>query len=188
MLNSSRATLNLEAVEREAAPRSRVSSANKAWLMFLTPLAIRSPIKSWSCIFFPRRKLRVDAWMTNSRGERGHPCLRPLEALKKSVALPFTRGAIHGSETQARIQLMKFDPNPNLFITFNKKLWFTRSNTFARSSLIIIPCSAMETWVDCLLNKGEVVHYLPPLDETALILRDYFREYMLQTICYDFCD
>lgn len=48
--------------------------------------------------------------MKKSIGERGHPCLSPLEALKKSVALPFTRGAIHGFEMHAQTHLMKFSP------------------------------------------------------------------------------
>jgi len=139
--NSSRATLNFDAEERVAGPSNKVSSTNKAWFMFFTPLAIHSPLISWYCIFLSNRKLRIEAWMTNSRGDRGHPCLSPLEALKKSVALPFTNGAIHGSEMHARIHLMNFSPNPNLLITFNRKLWFTRSNALAKSSLIAIPFS-----------------------------------------------
>lgn len=117
-LKSSKTTLNLEAEERVALPKSSVSSANKAWFMLLTPLAIHSPLISWSCFFLSNRKLRTEAWMTKSRGERGHPCLSPLQALKKSVALPFTRGAIHGYEIHARIHFMKFTPKPNLHMTF----------------------------------------------------------------------
>lgn len=45
-LNSSNTALNLEAEEREALPKSRVSSTNKAWFMFLIPLAIQSPLIS----------------------------------------------------------------------------------------------------------------------------------------------
>lgn len=81
-----------------------------------------SPIISWSDCFLFKRKLRTEAWRTKSKGVRGHPYLSPLEALKKSVALPFTKGAIHGSLIHALIQLMNLGPNPNLCKTSNRNL------------------------------------------------------------------
>ena len=45
-LKSSKTALNLEAEEREAAPKNKVSSANRAWFIFFTPLAIHSPLIS----------------------------------------------------------------------------------------------------------------------------------------------
>jgi hypothetical protein len=44
---------------------------------------------------------------TYNIGESGHPCLKPLETLKKGAGLPFIKGAIQGVEMQALIQEIK---------------------------------------------------------------------------------
>lgn len=164
-LNLSNTNLNLEVEEREAMPKRRVSSANKAWFMFLIPLAIHNPLISWSCIFLSSRKLSTKAWMTNNRGERGHPCLSPLEALKNSVALPFTRGEIQGSEMHARIYFMKFAPKRNLHMNFKRNLWFTWSKAFAKLGLITIPCSFRRR-LECIASWTSVKlsTICPPFD------------------------
>ena len=52
----------------------------------------------------------------------GQPYLSPLVALKKLADLPLTKGAIHGSEIQARIQLINLTPKPNYSKTFKINL------------------------------------------------------------------
>ena len=47
-----------------------------------------------------------------SRGERGHPCLRPLPEEKKGEAAPFIRTAKVTEEMQVIIHLMKGASNP----------------------------------------------------------------------------
>lgn len=178
--NSSRSSLNLLAEWINAAPSSKVSSAKRAWLMLLTPLAMQSAEISCSCIFLFRWKLRMETWRTNRIGERGQPYLSPLEALKKPAALPFTRGVIHGFEMQARIQFIKFSPNPNFCRTFKRKLCLTRSKEFAKFSLIVIHFSLrcwlerIASWTNMKLSTSCLPWIKPHWFSEMILGRRYF--------------
>ena len=87
--------------------------------------------------------LRVSATMMYKKGERGQPCLNPLELLKYLLGLPLIRGAVQGVEMHPLMMLMKLFEIPNFFRAAVKKEWSTLSKAFAMSSLTIMPRSPL---------------------------------------------
>jgi hypothetical protein len=59
--------------------------------------------------------LKASITTTNRRGDRGSPCLSPLEQLKKLDEEPLTKSKKHTKEMQCDIQETHFSPTPHLF-------------------------------------------------------------------------
>ena len=58
--------------------------------------------------------LRDSAMRINRYGDKGQPCLRPLDDWKAAQGLPLIRGDIQGFDMQALIMLIKEGSNPIL--------------------------------------------------------------------------
>jgi hypothetical protein len=77
--------------------------------------------------------LKPSATRRKSRGERGHPCLRPLSEEKKGEVAPLIKTAKVTEEIQAIIHLMKGTSNPRCVRRSLMKDQLTRSKSFERS-------------------------------------------------------
>jgi hypothetical protein len=64
--------------------------------------------------------LKASMTTTNRRGDRGSPCLSPLELLKKLDGEPLTKTEKRTEEMQCDIQETHFSPKPHLFSMYNK--------------------------------------------------------------------
>ena len=70
-------------------------------------VAILNPLKR-PLVFASRRALlRPSATSKKSRGERGHPCLKPLSEWKKWDVAPLMRTAKEAVEIHAKIHFIK---------------------------------------------------------------------------------
>ena len=172
---------------RLAAPNNRVSSVNWAWLTSLIFGTTLMPERAlfWSFLF--SWKLRTTAWRTKSTGERGKPCLRPLEALKKLVGQPLTNGAIQGDEMQALTQAIKFWLNPKLLMTAKRKSCLTLSKAQARSSLTTMPFSFFfVAGMNGFLDKNDIVQDLSTFHKPSLILWNQFWQKFFKPVSHNF--
>jgi hypothetical protein len=79
--------------------------------------------------------------MMKNKGERGHPCLRPLLHWKNEASRPLTSGDIQGEMTQEAIEQTKLVLKPNLTKTLNIKEFCTQLKELVMSNLITIPFS-----------------------------------------------
>ncbi|GMP75754.1 hypothetical protein CsSME_00032733 [Camellia sinensis var. sinensis] len=81
----------------------------------------------------------TSATKINKNGDKGSPCLRPLDAWKKSPALPFTIIAILQDDKHPQIHFLHLTPNPFLSKTKPTKPQSTWSYAFSKSTLNTIP-------------------------------------------------
>ena len=100
------------AIFRDAPPKSKVSSAKRAWLIASTPTAAEMPRMIPSTFPADNFLLRESTIRMYKKGDKGHPYRRHLEASKKFVGLPFTNGAIQGLRMQAFIKFKNAELNP----------------------------------------------------------------------------
>jgi hypothetical protein len=73
------------------------------------------------------------------RGERGSPCLSPLELLKKPADELLTKTEKHTEETQCDILETHFSPKLHLFNMYNKNFQLMWSKAFVIPSLQSTP-------------------------------------------------
>ena len=138
---SSNILLNLLAISVDALPNNTMSSTKREWFIVFTPLAILSLVMFLSFLCFSKALLKISAIIIYRKGERGHPCLRPLVLWKNSLGLPFMRGAIQGVEMQAWMTSVISLENSSFLRTAIRYGRLTLSNAFAISNLIMIPFS-----------------------------------------------
>ncbi|KAM7482120.1 hypothetical protein LguiB_006703 [Lonicera macranthoides] len=62
-------------------------------------------------------RLRTSDTNTNKKGDRGSPCLKPLEALKFPLGFPFINSKKLTEDKQPRIHFLHLLPNPFSFNT-----------------------------------------------------------------------
>ena len=79
--------------------------------------------------------LRASMAKRKRQGERGSPCLNPLELRKKPVGHPLMRIENVAVDQHHFIQLIHLCPNPILDITSMRKFQFTWSKAFSMSNL-----------------------------------------------------
>lgn len=127
-LNGSRILLNLIAIIEDA-PK---------WFMLLTPLIILIPGKLL---------ISIKMW----KGDKGQCCRRSLLPLKRSVGLPFTRGAIQRLQIPDDTYQMKEEQKPNWWRISNNKECQTLSKAFAMYILMIIPLSLL-AWLEWMAS------------------------------------
>lgn len=78
----------------EAPPKRSVSSMNYEWLNSFIFLAMLTPTNQPSILSSSKFLLKITVTMIYNNGERGHPYLRALEAVKKLEGIPLIRGVI----------------------------------------------------------------------------------------------
>ena len=66
---------------------------------------ILTPVMIPRCCAFRINRLRLSMISIDSRGERGHPCLMPLDPVKNLEGMPLTNTAKFDDITQPKIQL-----------------------------------------------------------------------------------
>lgn len=90
-----------------------MSLANWEWLTSRTFVAILNPRRDPNILATSRFLLKGSTIIMYNKGDKGHPCRRPLEATEKGDGLPLMRGKIHGDPMQALIHKMKSLLKPN---------------------------------------------------------------------------
>ena len=113
-------------------PKSITSSMNKRWIRdraeeFFIPLI--SPFNFASLI----NRLRPSMTRMNRRGDKGHPCLMPLETLKKFEGVPFTSTTKFADDKQPIIQLTPRRGTPIWIRMSLRKDQLTLSKAFTKS-------------------------------------------------------
>ena len=83
--------------------------------------------------------INPSATRRNNRGERGHPCLRPLSEKKKGEAALLIRTTNVTVDMQTIIHLMKGTSNPRCVSSSVMKDQLTRSKAFERSIFSTTP-------------------------------------------------
>jgi hypothetical protein len=99
----SRQALMLAASRREALPNSSRSSAKRRWFIAEESLAIFIPLIFPSLSSLSNNLESNSEPMMKRKGERGSPCLKPLEGEKRPKGLPFRRMEKEGEEMQVWI-------------------------------------------------------------------------------------
>ena len=92
----------------------------------------------WILLFLfasPIRRLRPSITKWKRRSDNEHPCLKPLEALKKPEGEPLTSTEKFAKETHPIIQLTVFNDSPTYNRIRRKKVQLTLSKSFMRSNL-----------------------------------------------------
>ncbi len=172
---------------------SRVSSANPEWFIFLMPSSNLMPVMRPDCLFWSREQLNYSAMRMKRYGDKGQPCLSPLEDWKEGLGLPLMRGAIQGREMYAPMKLIRRGEKPILWRTANKNECLTLSNALAKSSFRMKPFSFlgwlewMASWTRRIESEISLLAIKPPwFSEISIGRRGLSREAMiLVKILYD---
>ena len=105
-------------------------------------------------------KLSPSMTSMNSRGDNGHPCLMPQDAVKKQEGEPLTRREKIADEIQPKIQFTPTNGTPIYRRISLMKVQLTLSNSLVRSNfkmrahlfLVLI------VWrTSCVMAKGSVI-------------------------------
>ena len=109
------------------------------------------PVMRPACLLWSSAHLSDSAIRIKRYGDKGQPCLNPLEDWKEGPGLPLIRGAIHGPEIQALMILRKKGEKPIFWRTAKRKECLTLSKALAKSNFKIKPFSFLE-WLECMAS------------------------------------
>ena len=139
----SRKVFNLSLIPRasctEEGHMSILSYTNYLCVWHSIPTVRNNPQILFSNLLLLSSILSPSATMMKRKGERGSPCLIPLEALKGVEADPLTKIEKNTDETMFMTQLVQSSKNPKALRILAQKFQFNLSYDFYRSSLRSIP-------------------------------------------------